>query len=449
MPRHVHESQPQRWRQLEMCESQVDSNAAPLFLLKAVGIDARQRLNQGGLAMIDVARGAYDNVLHVACYSVKVLVLAVLAILAALVTGSLVYCVLTVIAAVRYRAVEPGIIGNVPPVSILKPLAGADEGLEDNLRSFFEQEYSDFEILFAVRSAADPAISIAERLIAAYPAIPTRLIVTGEPPYPNAKVFSLDRMLAAARYDLLVMSDSDIRVSREMLATISREFQDARLGLATCPYRAVPGDSFWSTLEAVGLNTEFIGGVLVARMLDGMKFALGPTIAARRDTLARIGGFDAVKDYLAEDFVMGKLAAEQGDGVILSSYVIEHRIGGQAFAANLKHRLRWNRSTRRSRPWGYIGQVFTNPLPLALLLVAVRTGWWPALVVTLIFRAASGWATAHHALRDPLTRRLWWLVPVQDIASFLVWIGGFFGNTILWRGRKYYLLADGRFELVP
>jgi ceramide glucosyltransferase len=202
-------------------------------------------------------------------------------------------------------------------------------------------------------------------------------------------------------------------------------------------------------MEAVGLNTEFIGGVLLARMTDGMKFALGPTIAARRKTLASIGGFDAVKDYLAEDFVMGKLAAERGYGVILSSYAIEHRIGAQRSGDNLRHRLRWNRSTRRSRPAGYIGQVFTNPLPLALLLWAAAPGWWPVVALTALFRAAAGWATAEYVLRDPLVRRFWWLVPVQDLVSFAVWIAGFFGNTILWRGRRYRLLSDGRFEPVP
>jgi ceramide glucosyltransferase len=367
-------------------------------------------------------------------------------VLAALVAGSLVYCVLTVIAAVQYRRVRPPAIAVTPPISVLKPLAGVDDGLEDNLRSFFEQKYPDFEILFAVRNAEDPAIPVVERLRARHPSIPSRLIVTGEPPYANAKVFSLDRMLAAAQYDLLVMSDSDIRVTASMLSTIAAEFQDPRLGLSTCPYRAVPGRSFWSTLEAVGLNTEFLGGVLVARMLDGMKFALGPTISARRATLEKIGGFDAVKDYLAEDFVMGKLAAERGDGVVLSSYVIEHRIGAQRLATNAKHRLRWNRSTRRSRPWGYAGQLFTNPLPLALALWAAKPEWWPAVVVTAAFRAAAGWATAGHVLRDPLTRRLWWLVPLQDLASFASWAAGFFGNTILWRGRRYFLLPDGRFE---
>jgi ceramide glucosyltransferase len=368
--------------------------------------------------------------------------------LLALVAGSFVYCVLTVVAAVRYRAVTPPPLTKAPPISVLKPLAGVDEGLEENLRSFFEQDYPDFEILFAVRSPEDPAIAVVERLRARYPRVRSCLRVTGEPPYPNAKVYSLDRMLAAARHDLIVMSDSDIRVTPGMLTAIASEFQDPALGLATCPYRAVPGRSPWSTMEAVGLNTEFIGGVLVARMLDGMKFALGPTIAARREALAAIGGFDAVKDYLAEDFVMGKLAAEQGWGVILSSYVIEHRIGSQAFVPNVVHRLRWNRSTRRSRPWGYIGQVFTNPLPLALLLWAASPAWWPAAAATVALRGIAGWATAGHALRDPLVRRLWWLVPVQDIASFLAWIGGFFGNTIVWRGHRYYLLPDGRFELV-
>ena len=370
-----------------------------------------------------------------------------LAPIALLVAGSLVYCVLIIVAAVRYRGVRPAPLRAATPISILKPLAGIDDGLEENLRTFFEQEYPDFEILFAVRTPDDPAIAVVERLRARYGSVPSRLLVTGEPPYPNAKVYSLDRMLGAARHDLLVMSDSDIRVTPDMLAVIAAEFQDANLGLATCPYRAVPGRSFWNTLEAVGLNTEFIGGVLVARMLDGMKFALGPTIAARRATLVGIGGFDAVKDFLAEDFVMGNLAAARGDGVILSSYVIEHHIGAQTLAANLKHRLRWNRSTRRSRPAGYVGQLFTNPLPLALLLWAVKPEWWPLAAAAILLRAAAGWATAGYVLRDRLTARLFFLVPLQDLLSFAMWLAGFFGNTILWRGRKYYLRVDGRFDL--
>ena len=202
----------------------------------------------------------------------------------------------------------------------------------------------------------------------------------------------------------------------------------------------------WSTLEAIELNTEFLAGVLVARMLEGMQFALGPTIAARRETLAHIGGFDAVKEYLAEDFVMGKLAAERGDGVILSSYVIEHRIGAQPSCANLKHRLRWNRSTRRSRPLGYIGPGLHVPLPLALLLWAVEPAWWPLAAAAVALRAAAAWATACLDTARRVDRRRWWLCRWPDVRAFLIWMAGFFGNTILWRGRRYTLLPDGRFQ---
>jgi ceramide glucosyltransferase len=365
----------------------------------------------------------------------------------ALAAGSSAYCVLTALAAFRYRSVRPRRAGCAPPISVLKPLAGVDEGLENNLRTFFEQAYGEFEILFAVRSRKDPAIEVVERLRTEYPGVASRLIVTGEPPYPNAKVYSLQTMLAEARHGLIVMSDSDTRVTPDMLSVFAAEFENPAVGLATCPYRAVPGFSFWSMLEALGLNTEFIGGVLVARMLDGMNFALGPTIAARRETLEAIGGFDAVKDYLAEDFVIGKLTAERGIGVILSSYVIEHRIGAQRLQANLRHRLRWNRSTRRSRPRGYIGQLFTHPLPLAAIAWIAAPEWSAVAIAAIVLRIVAAWAAGVYVLRDRLTWRFWWLLPVQDSLSFLVWIGGFFGKTILWRGHRYHLLPDGRFEL--
>lgn len=350
-------------------------------------------------------------------------------------------------AARRYLAVRPT-LGHVPPVSVLKPLAGAEDGLEENLRGFFAQRYPVFELLFAVRSASDPAAPVVERLRAAYPDVPAQLLIAGEPPYANAKVWGLDRMKSAAQYDLLVMCDSDVRVAPDFLATIAAEFADPAVGLSTCPYRAVPGPGPWSTLEALGMNTQFLGGVLVARMLEGMKFALGPTIAARKRVLDEIGGFDRLKDYLAEDFVMGKFAAERGYTVILSSCAIEHRIGGQGFAANIEHRLRWCRSTRRSRPYGYVGELFTMPLPLAALLTAWAPTMWPIAAVAVALRAASAWACAGWVLHDPLTARRWYLLPFQDLLAFAVWVAGFFGNTILWRGHRYYLKPDGTFELV-
>jgi ceramide glucosyltransferase len=366
--------------------------------------------------------------------------------LSILLAGALVFTGLTVIAALRYLAVRTPELGLVEPVSILKPLSGLDADLETNLRTFFEQDYREFEILFAVREPDDPAVAVVEKLRREYPEVPSRLLITGEPPYPNAKVFSLDRMLDASAHDLLVMSDSDIRVTPTLLKTIAAEFQDPKLGVTTCPYRAVAGGSFWSQIEAIGMNTDFLAGILVARMLEGMRFAVGPTIAARRHALASIGGFDRLKDYLAEDFVMGKFAAEAGYGVSLSSYVIEHHIGTSPdFRHNAAHRLRWTRSTRRSRPAGYVGQLFTMPVPLALLLTAWNPAWWPVLPVTLAIRGIAAWTVAQLVLR---ARPNWLLLPVEDIAGFCFWVAGFFGNTITWRGRRYRLEPDGRFSLI-
>lgn len=359
--------------------------------------------------------------------------------------GAIVYSVMQIVAAQRYLSVQPPALKSAEPISILKPLAGLDLDLESNLRTFFEQDYPAFEILFAVRNENDPAVPVVSRLQKEYSRIASRLILTGEPPYPNAKVFSLEHMLSAASNDLVVMSDSDIRVTPDMLHTIAAEFQDSRLGVATCPYRAVPGDSFWSRLEATGMNTDFWGGALVARMLEGMRFAVGPTIAARQAVLNDIGGFARLKDYLAEDFVMGQFAAEAGHGVILSSYVIEHHIGSATFAENVAHRLRWARSTRRSRPAGYIGQLFTMPLPLALLVCVLSPGWWPILPIVLIVRGAAAYSISERVLRGKLN---WFLLPIEDLMGFCFWLAGFFGNTISWRGRHYRLYGDGRFELI-
>lgn len=362
-----------------------------------------------------------------------------------LIAGALVYTLLSIIAAWRYRSVIPPKILSSEPVSILKPLAGLDDLLESNLRTFFLQDYPNFEILFAVREAHDPAVTVVEKLRSEFPNVPARLFVTGDPPYANAKVFSLDRMLKEAANDLVVMSDSDICVTPNLLRIVAAEFTDSNVGVATCPYRAVPGESFWSRLESTGMNTDFIAGILVARMLEGMKFAVGPTIVVRRHVLQAIGGFDRLKDYLAEDFVMGKFAAEAGYGVILSSYVIEHHIGNSNISKNAAHRLRWVRSTRRSRPAGYLGQLFTMPLPLAIMLSAWNHAWWPVLAVTVFLRALAAYVISAKVLD---VRINWLLLPIEDCVNFFFWVSGFFGNTIEWRGRRYELFRDGRFALL-
>lgn len=379
------------------------------------------------------------------------MVTLVTAILGFLLAGSLVYCILVVISTRSYLSVVPPAPLSSPGFSVLKPLCGHDEGLEENLRSFFVQEYPNYEIFFGVHRADDPAAEVAEKIIQEHCNSPVkaRLIVTGESPIPNAKAFSLNRLVREAQHGLLVMCDSDVRVEPDLLSRLAREFDNSRVGLITCPYRAVPGKSIWSKTEAVGMNTELLGGVMVARMIEGMRFALGCTIAVRREVLEAMGGFGYLQEFLAEDFVIGQRTAEMGYEVLLSSAVIQHRIGSQSLLRNFAHRLRWARSTRRSRPAGYWGQLFTYPLPLALLLVALWPMAWPVLIVTIALRTAAAVATAEFVVHDPLLRRQCWLLPLQDLLGFVVWMGGFLGDKIIWRDRKCTVLRDGRLHVNP
>lgn len=411
-------------------------------MLRAPGPDSSKARLCGYNGMLCLIRPALRHSLG----GDRIQVPALTAVLLFTLCAAIVYSLISIVAAHRYLSVQPLLLRGADAISILKPLAGLDIGLEPNLRTFFEQDYPAFEILFAVRDATDPAVRVVEKLQREYPAIPSRLLITGESPYPNAKVYSLERMLAAAANDLVVMSDSDIRVTPDFLRIISAEFQNPETGLATCPYRAVPGSSLWSRLEATGMNTDFWASALVARMLEGMRFAVGPTIVARRHVLESIGGFGRLKDYLAEDFVMGKFAADVGHGVILSSYVVEHHIGSATLRQNVAHRLRWMRSTRRSRPAGYIGQLFTMPVPLAVLLCLVSPAWWPVLPLALVARAVAAYTISARVLRDEIN---WPLLPIEDVIVFVFWISGFFGSTISWRGRRYRLNSDGRFAPIP
>lgn len=328
---------------------------------------------------------------------------------------------------------------------MLKPLAGLDEGLEQNLRSFFEQDYRDFELLFAVRHESDPATQVLRRLMLEYPVVDSRLIVTGEPPYAHAKVFSLQCMFEDSKNDLIVMSDSDVRVKSDFCRSLAAEFADQRLGLVTCPYRAVPGKAIWSRLEAIGMNTDFHAGLFTAVMMEGTKFAVGPTIVARKQVLMALGGIKRVKDYLSsEDFMLGRIAAELGFGVRMSGYVVEHRIGSESMLQNFSHRLRWARTTRRSRPWGYIGQFFTHTLPVGSCFCLACPGTRRLLAITWILRTAAAWLVSERILRAAVP---WLLLPLQDLLAFAFWVAGFFGNSIKWRGRRYILNADGTAEL--
>lgn len=341
---------------------------------------------------------------------------------------------------------------SLPPISLLKPLNGVDPGLAEYLESFFCQDYPEFEILFAVRLESDPAVGVARQLMDRYPQVPAHIIITGEPPYANAKVYSLKKMVEVAKHPLLVITDSDASVSRDYLKKMAKAFEPKDVGAVTNLYRGVSGSDVWSKLEALGMSTEFMAGVVVAERLEGMKFTLGPSMAVRADCLSAIGGFAAMADYLADDFVLGKWVSEKGLRVVLSTDVINHHASATGFINSFKHRLRWNRSSRFSRPSGYIGQGFTYGLAWAIMLclvdlsVAELSHW--SLLVLLFSILTRVWLAIELSVRllgDHNTLSRLWLIPFQDLLSFFTWIGGFMGREIVWRNERYKLLEDGRF----
>lgn len=337
-----------------------------------------------------------------------------------------------------------------PPISLIKPLNGAEAGLEGYLESFFSQDYPTFEILFAVRTESDPAVAVVRGLAERHPQVRTNLIITGEPPYANAKVYSMEKMAAAASYGILVITDSDASVGRDYLRSMAHAFAPADIGAVTNLYRGISGEGFWSKLEALGMSSEFMAGVVVAERLEGMKFALGPSMAIRTDCLRAIGGFAAMADYLADDFVLGHWAAAAGYRVALSTYVINHHASASGFINTFKHRLRWNRSSRFSRPSGYIGQGFTYGMAWAMLLALCWPNWWTASLLAAVFcvRAWLTWQLATKLLGDKQALPRMLFVPLQDLISFATWIGGFLGREIVWRNERYQLLEGGRFAPV-
>ena len=362
--------------------------------------------------------------------------------------GAIAYCVMA-IAIIRRFARDRSAkteAKSFPPISLLKPISGAIPGLEKNLQSFFLQDYPEFEILFAVRTERDPAVATIEQLMKQYPAIPCRLAVTGNPAYANAKVYSLEHLFQFANYDLLVITDDDVSVMPDYLKALAWEFESNRADAVTNLYRGVAVSNFWSKLEALGMSTEFIAGVVVAERLEGMRFALGPSMAIRASCLEKIGGFRAFADYLADDFVLGKKVFETGHQFVLSAHVINHHAYSAGFLNSFLHRLRWNRSSRFSRPIGYFGQGFTHTLPWAVMLVLADPSGssFGVLACSLALRAWLACELGARLLNDKAVLRSLWLIPLQDGLSFASWLGGFWGKEIVWRNERYELFEDGR-----
>src|SRR5437667_694663 len=255
----------------------------------------------------------------------------------------------------------------LPPVTILKPVHGMEPRLAENLESFFQQDYPEFEIIFGARDADDEALRIADEVRRRYPNIKSSVVLSGPPLWPNAKVFSLDKMIATTSHDYLVISDSDVRVSREFLRNVIPPLLDPKVGLVTCPYRGIPVGDLSSTLEALGMSVEMPSGVLVADMMEGMRFAMGAVMVVRRDALAKIGGIAATRDYYSDDFVLGNQVWAAGFRVVLSHHIVGHVLMPRSFLQTFGDQLRWMKSTRYSRPAGHIGSGLTYAIPFGVL----------------------------------------------------------------------------------
>ena len=345
--------------------------------------------------------------------------------------------------------------GFTPPLTLLKPLHGDEPGLAANLATFFEQDYPEYEILFCARSEADAGLETARRVAARYPQIPARFFSTGgEPDYINAKVASLEKMEAAAANQILVISDSDVRVGPDYLRAVALPFADAAVGAMCCPYRGVAAEGgLWARLEAVGMSVEMTAGVLVARAMEGMQFVLGPTMAFRRETIRRMGGFGVTADYCADDFVLGNETHKLGQTVALSHHAIDHMVLNSTLAASLLHQVRWMKSTRFSRPKGHFGTALTFSVPFGLLgwAAAAWMGhpWWGLALVG--WSVATRWALAvavgRMVVGDPSWLGLLVLYPVRDLMGFGFWAASYLGRRVLWRGRVFELLPGGRMRV--
>jgi ceramide glucosyltransferase len=343
----------------------------------------------------------------------------------------------------------------LPKITILKPLHGAEPRLEENLESFFRQQYANFEIIFGCRSADDPAVEVVRRLRERYPQVSATMVFSGEPQWPSAKVWSLEKMMAHATGEVLVISDSDILVEEDFLRRVVSPFADSKVGLVTCLYRGIPAPGVWSTLEALGMSVEMPSGVLTAEMLEGMRFALGAVMAVRREALEKIGGISCASEYYSDDFVLGARVAGEGYQVVLSTVRVGHVLAETSLRRSLGGQLRWMQSTRYSRPWGHLGTGMTFGTPYGLLALAMGFGMgWPWFGAALFAWSIVSrvWQSAYvggRVIGDERAWKLCWLYPVRDLMGFCLWVASYAGGSAFyWRGERYLFTPGGRIVAV-
>jgi ceramide glucosyltransferase len=349
----------------------------------------------------------------------------------------------------RRRSAPP--LSSHPGVTMLKPIHGLEPRMEENLEGYFRLDYPDYEIVFGCRGPEDPSLAIVSKLSARFPDVKVRIVYSGPPAWPNAKVYSLDKMIATSTNDYFVITDSDITIKPDFLKIVVPYLLQSEVGLVTCLYRGVPVDDFWSRLEALGMSVELPSGVLVADMLEGMRFALGAVMAVKRSALEKIGGISSTADYYSDDFVLGNRVADAGFSVMLENPGVGHVLTSQTFANTFRTQLRWMQSTRYSRPKGHFGTGLTFSMPFGVLgaVAAAALHFYPAAIALLAWgylnRVLQCYAVGWRVVGDPRAVRYALAYPIRDLLGFIIWAASYLGgDTFNWRGELYRFTPGGR-----
>ncbi|HXX22924.1 MAG TPA: glycosyltransferase [Terriglobia bacterium] len=344
---------------------------------------------------------------------------------------------------------DPTLASFTPPVSNLKPIRGLDPEAYENFASFCRQDYPDYELLFCVGEKDAPVVPVLEKLARDFPQRRIRILFGGEGHATNDKVGKLARLVSEAQHETLVISDSDVRVRPDYLRSLVAPLADPKVGAVTCFYVPIAAKTLAQSLQMIGMVSDFYAGILTAWKLDGVKFALGPTIATTRTQLAGFGGYRVLENRPADDLLVGRLIAERGYEVRLLPYTIQTVPDYASMRELLHKRLRWLAVMRHMRPWGHVGLLFTQGLPWSLAAIAVH----PTVGVALAYlgsclglRLAMTWLIGTRGLRDRTLRGKLWLLPVWDAMAFVIWLASFGKNTFHWRGGLYRLRHG---QLVP
>jgi ceramide glucosyltransferase len=361
---------------------------------------------------------------------------------------SLGFYVAAILAALRFSSRKPAKTTSslAPYVSVLKPVHGVDFGSEENFASFCNQNYTNYEIIFAANEDSDPAIPLIRKLIAAHPGLKIRLI-TGAPFLgENRKVNNLVLMAREANYEILAITDGDVRVGPDYLRNVIAPFAENETGAVTSLYRGVTQPGFFAELEALGSASDFAAGVLVAERMEGLKFALGASIVTTKSWIQRIGGLEPIAHLLADDYELGHRIAEAGGEVVLTSEVVATMYPAQSLRGFWDHQLRWARTVRLCRPLSYLGLIFTQGLlwaALAALLAPTIRMAGVCLAAYLVLRIVVAFSVGSHILKDETVRRRWWLIPARDAIHFLIWLASFTSNRVTW-GDSEFTMKKGQ-----